>query len=272
MTVSSAEAPAGDFTALVLAGSRSESDPLATSCGVSRKSLIPIDGVAMVTRVVRALRGARRIGRVIVCGIAPAGFAERSEAAALLHDDAVSVLEGRDSPAASVLHAVESLPGDRLPLLVTTADHPLLTSAMIDAFCANASASGRDAVVGLVDAKLVQEAFPESRRTLLRFREASYCGANLYALLTPLSHAAPRAWMRVEAHRKRPWRLVGELGMGPLVRFLAGRLTLEEAVELASREMGLSVGSVLLPWPDAAIDVDRRRDLELVERILRARN
>ena len=55
-----------------------------------------------------------------------------------------------------------------------------------------------------------------------------------------------------------------------LVLFALRRLTLDAALERASRAIGCRVGAVSLPFAEAAIDVDRPSDLVLVERILAA--
>ena len=54
------------LTALVLAGSRREGDPLAASAGVSHKALIPVAGQPMLERVVSALAAVPRIGRILI--------------------------------------------------------------------------------------------------------------------------------------------------------------------------------------------------------------
>jgi hypothetical protein len=41
-------------------------------------------------------------------------------------------------------------------------------------------------------------------------------------------------WRRVEADRKRPWRMVKAFGLGALVAYLCGRLSLDEAFERVS--------------------------------------
>ena len=48
-------------TALVLAGVRPGKDALAEFAGVSHKALIPVGGVAMLDRVVNALRASGRV-------------------------------------------------------------------------------------------------------------------------------------------------------------------------------------------------------------------
>jgi hypothetical protein len=53
--------------------------------------------------------------------------------------------------------------------------------------------------------------------------------------------------------------------------FLLRRLDLDAAFERVSRAMGALVRPVQLPFPEAAIDVDRASDLTLAERILAER-
>src|SRR4029453_16464860 len=47
-----------DFSALILAGRRGPQDPLAVSRGATHRALLPVAGVPMLVRVVRALRAA----------------------------------------------------------------------------------------------------------------------------------------------------------------------------------------------------------------------
>ena len=256
-------------TALVLAGERPGGDPLARAEGVPHKVLIPVAGVSMLARVVRSLRASRHVGRIVVCGIDPAAVADQAELGALLRSGQISVVAGRATPAESVLHAIEDLP---MPVLITTGDHPLLTADAVDEFCAAALRdSGADVAVGLVAAPLVRAAFPTTRRTYLRFRDDAYCGCNLFLLLTADAPRAVAAWRRVERYRKQPWRMVRALGLRAIVAFLLGRLTLDETLRLASQKMGVRVRAVLLRQPEAAVDVDKPSDLQLVNSLLETR-
>jgi hypothetical protein len=71
--------------------------------------------------------------------------------------------------------------------------------------------------------------------------------------------------------RKQPWRLVAGFGPVALLRFAFGQLTVESAFELASRKLGITAKPILLPYASAAIDVDKPEDLELADKILKAR-
>src|SRR5688572_5827910 len=54
------------YTALVLAASRGNLDPLAQAGGVSHKCFIDIAGEPMLRRVVRAVAESGRVGRIVV--------------------------------------------------------------------------------------------------------------------------------------------------------------------------------------------------------------
>ncbi len=85
--------------------------------------------------------------------------------------------------------------------------------------------------------------------------------------------AAPAAafWSHLERHRKRPWRLIAAVGPAALLRFLLGRLSLAGALAILSRRAGARIAPVVMPFAEAAIDVDKPADLTLAEAILRRR-
>lgn len=263
-----AGAPAPAFTALVLAGTRATGDPLAAAAGVAHKALVTVGGVPMLARVLDALHGAAAVRRVIVCGMA-ADLADRDPV--LREIGATRSFEltpGGASPAASVALAIETL-GLAPPLLITTADHPLLTAATIDEFCAGSRDAAVDVTFGVAPAALVAAAFPGVRRTHYRFRDGAFCGCNLYAFLTVAGCTAPALWRRVEQFRKRPWRMVSLLGPLVLLRFLLGRLSLADLTALLRRRFGLRAHPVQLSAASAGFDVDTVEQRRVADEYLR---
>ena len=232
-----------------MAGSRGD-DPLAAASGVASKALTPVGGTAMLARVLRTLATASSVGRVVVCGLDA-----RSAHEVIGEASGIELIAGDRTPGASAAMAIATL-GLTPPLLVTTADHPLLAAATLDGFCEKAAAMNADVAFGLVPAALVRAAFPTGSRTAYRFRDGEFCGCNLYALLTPKGCEAPKLWAQVEAHRKRPWRLVGTLGYGTLLRFFLGRLALADLTGLVFARTGLRVRPIFLTDPAAGYDVD----------------
>lgn len=251
---------------IVLAGDRGPGDPLAVQAGVMGKVLVPLFGRPLLSYVMQALADWPGRGRVrLVC----ADTDDYQSAADVGFE--YTMVEPQSGPAASLAAALSQLPAQR-PVLVLTADHPLLESRwwqpLLDA--AN-DADPPDALVGVVDYRAVMQRFPGNRRTRYRFADQSICGTNIFLLASPRGCELAEIWQSFERDRKQPWRIVARLGVWNLLRYLSGRMTLQQAFDVLSQRVGVQVRPVLLPWPEAAVDVDTLDDFELVEQILAER-
>lgn len=256
------------FTALVLAGSRGPADPVAQACGVAHKALAPVQGVPMLLRVVRALQASAGIRRIVLQSNHPAMFDAIPELRAAIADGRIEVLPAAASPAQSVAQAMAALERE-LPVLVTAADHALLTPQMVDHFCAGSLQTGAQIAVGLAPASLVLGKYPGALRTFYRLGDERWSGCNLFALLQPQARRAIEFWVRLERHRKQPWRLIAAIGLRPLLVYLLLRPKLDRAMVELSRVIGVEGRAVVMPFAEAPIDVDKPEDLALVEDILR---
>jgi len=249
---------------LVLAAGRGPDDAMARAYGVSHKCLVEIGGMPMLARVLATLRSHPAIGRI---GVSIENEALVARAIGPLPND-VFVIPSRESAAASAAAALESS-GLGYPVLLTTADHVLLDAAMLDHFMAR-SAGTADLTVGLASASTILAAYPTTRRTFLSFGPDRVSGCNLFGLMTPRALRAVAFWQAMEQNRKRPWRLIAAFGMVPLLRYGLGRIDLDTAFRLGSRRLGLDARPILMPFAEAAIDVDKPEDKDLCEEILLA--
>lgn len=244
--------------ALILAGSRGTADPVALTEGVPHKALAVAGGAPLLARVIAALREAG-IDRIAVS-------ADDPQVTALARTLGAEVLPPQAGPSASVGKAFEALGA---PLLVTTADHALLRPEWVRQFLADTPARS-DVAVLLARRDAVERAMPQSRRTWLRFADGEWSGCNLFLLATPRASAAIDTWRTVEANRKRPWRIAAQLGLGTLLNYVTGRLTLTDAVARLGRRVGIAASAVAAHDGLAAVDVDKVEDLADVRRILDA--
>ena len=255
------------FTAIILAGDRAKDDPVAQLYGTGCKAMVPLGGKPMILRVLHALGASRTIGTRVLCGPPRQVVTQNSELKAGLDAGDWRWVENQSTPSLSANHALESL-SDKLPVLLTTADHALLSNEIVDYFCLNAIRSGFDLAVALTPYQQVIAEHPGVRRTGYRFMDDTYCGCNLFAFITPRSRKAAVFWRRVEQQRKYPWRVIGVLGWAAMLRFLLGRLSMTEALQILSKRLGINIGPIILPFPEAAVDVDTVADWEYVQRIL----
>ena len=221
----------------------------------------------MVLRVLNALAESQTIGQRMLCGPPRAILEQASALKSGVDSGDYDWIENRNSPSASASAALEQVP-DSHPVLLTTADHALLSSEVVDYFCDQAGSSDYDLMIALASHELVAEAYPGVRRTRLRFSDQDYCSCNLFAFLTPRSRKIANFWRKLESQRKRPWRIFAELGWWPVCKYLFGRLSLQEALARVSARFEMKIGVVVLPFANAAIDVDKESDWQLVQRIL----
>ncbi|HXV23863.1 MAG TPA: NTP transferase domain-containing protein [Alphaproteobacteria bacterium] len=263
-----AHSPNLGFTALVLAGSRGAADPVALAAGLRHKALVPVAGRPMVLRVLDTLRQCPEVRRIVLC-LEDVGIASSlPELAGALARGELMTVAADHSPAASVLAVLERLT-DPLPLLVVTADHPLLTPAMIRHFLGELGDA--QAAAAVAAESVIARAYPQTKRTYIRLKDGAYSGCNLFALTGADAAAAARFWMKVERYRKQPWRFFAAAGPWALLSFLLGRLDLTAAVERLSEMLEVRLHVVAMPFAEAAIDVDKPSDLALAEKIIAQR-
>jgi CTP:molybdopterin cytidylyltransferase MocA len=251
--------------ALILAGSRGPDDPMAKAAGVSHKALLPVAGVPMLLRVVEAVRATSEIQRIYVCIEDARVIAAVPGLEALQRAQLLEVVPAAESPAASVAAALSRIDLSQ-PLLVTTGDHPLLTPAILQCFL-EAAPTDCDLAVALAPSDIVSAAYPGAIRTFYRLGQRRFSGCNLFLVRSPKVARVAQFWRRMEVHRKRPLRLIWEIGPLALIKVVLGMITAEQAFAYLSRKTGAIIRHVELPIADAAVDVDKPADLELVERI-----
>ena len=250
-------------TAVVLAGSRPGKDPFAESYGTDLKALIPVGGKPMVQRPVDALLASPNFEVIRVLAQQPDRIRE------VLPDDPRILVEPSGETIAATLEKMCVDPNVRWPMLVTTADHALLTPAMIADFLAKSA--GADVAIGVVGEDALIKRLPQTKRTWLRFRGGAYSGANLFLLGGPKIRSTLELWRSNEQNRKKAWRMLLTVGLFAGVGALLRLRTLQQTLDSVGRKFDLAIRAVELSDPLAAMDVDKPADHELVTAILEGR-
>jgi GTP:adenosylcobinamide-phosphate guanylyltransferase len=259
------------LTVLVLAGDRRVPDPVAVAAGTSCKALAVVGGTPMLLRVVDAVRNGVPSAPIVLCGPPRSAIESCADLQRLLDSGIARWAEPGGSPTLSVASGLQQVAGVS-PVLITTADHALLSADMVRHFIAQSLATAADATVGLVRHDSLLRVLPASRRTVLRFSDDHWCTSNLFCLLTPEARTIVSTWRAVEEQRKRPARVIaGMLGVGGIVAYALGRLSLADALDRFGRRLGLRLAHVEMPQPLAAVDVDTAEDLELARSLAQRR-
>lgn len=248
----------GQVKTLLLAGRRSGSDPLLQEAGSPEsKALIDLNGRRMIDWVMSALATSGVARDVVVSGLGP-------------HDCPANARPGASGlgPASAIV-ANEDLGA---PLLVTTCDHPLLTGEIIRDFIARADATDADLVVGFATRSTIEKSFEGMRRTYLMLGGEGYSGCNLFLIRRPAGYEAIRFWSAVEAHRKSPRKLAFLIGPGLMLRYLfRSFMTIDGLMAYASKRTGVKIAAAVLPFAEAAVDVDKPADLDFARQVILSR-
>ena len=253
-----------NWTAIVLAGQRPGFDPLAAACGQTYKALVEICGQSMLSRVCNMLLQSSGIERVVILAQEPAALMV-GDAAHFVDDPRVALISGETGIAASIA-AIAGTKAAPWPVLVTTADHALLSTDMIEEFLSQTGDA--DLAVGVGERAVVERAYPDTKRTWLKFSDGHYSGANLFALRSANVMSALALWSGIEQDRKKGLKVLSQFGPYLLLRALTRTIAFPDAMARAGNRIGLAAKPVTLSQPEAVIDVDKIEDLHLVERIL----
>lgn len=258
------------FRSVILAGERPGGSALSHAFNIAASVMVPVAGKPSLARVIQAINDSEQADGGIICGPSADVVENHGELERLLQQPGYAWLAPATGPAASALSALDKL--DHFPALLTAGDHALLTGEIVDDFCRQVRTltdkSNYDLVIGFVPYALVKAAWPETRRTVLKFSNGQFCGSNLFAILNPEGRKALSFWRQAEADRKHPWRIARRFGPIALLRYLFRRLTLEDTLQSLSKAAACRIGYVEVNFARAAVDVDSVEDQKLAEQIL----
>lgn len=243
--------------ALVLAGG--DPDP-ALPPGLPNKAFLPIAGIPMVERVVRALRAVPSVQRVAAVG--PGALASLRIPVDLVIPERGGLLE-------NVRTGLGALGPDGWALVVA-ADLPLLTAEAVVDFLASCEGIEADLFYPIVPQEVVEARVPGLRKTFVRVAEGTFAGGGL-VLLNP--QVLDRAWTLAEtavAARKNPARLATLFGPAYVVKFALGRLRIAELEDRVRELAGLRGKAVRSQFAELAVDIDLARPdtLRRIEAVL----
>lgn len=254
--------------AVVLAGGGVEpQDPLYDYTQGRPKALLDIAGKPMLQWVLDALEAAPSVERLIVVGLdALTGF-QATKVSSLLPGQGgllPNILAG--------LREVQRLNPTAEYTLLVSGDIPGITAEMVEWVITHAlDGEPFDLAYLAVPREVIERRFPASRRTYLRLKDTEVCGGDMQVVRTSLAETHTEIWERLIAARKNPLRQAQMLGWDLMVKLLLRRLTVDEAVRLAARRLGVRGKLLLSPYAELGMDVDKPHQVELMRQALSAR-
>lgn len=259
--------------AVILAGGVNEI-PLYEGYKPGNKALVEFDGRPSIRYVHDALLRSKYVRDICVVG-------PREELKSAFHDDLPSFVPATDNPLGSFLAGL-SFFQDRPLVLVTFADLPLLSGAILDRFvesCAATRTRFQDNLfIAIVPKEEFRGDFSLTTKGMSQFRDGTFCHGNTL-LAEPSVLRNARAVGRINAMyaaRKSAIKSALALGLTVGLGYVIGvqylhLLTMQQMALLASRRFRVGIVPVPIPHPEVAIDVDEPGEYRLITELLSRR-
>ncbi len=249
---------------VILTGGREGHQRLLGGTNIRHKALLPVGGKPMVISV---------FDESVCSEYKPEMFISTNDPDIENMDTSVSftAIPSENSAVQSLVGSLARLPEDTDWALFISADHPLLTTEMVDYFVTEVLNSDCDLCVAVVGKKLVQQHYPDSKRTYLPVKGDAFSGANMY-MVNKKAFSGRSAYLEtIDRNRKAHWKSIFGLDFKSIVQGLLRMLTIQELIARANPLVGCRCGAVEMPWPEACMDVDKPSDKVIAEAILEKR-
>ena len=225
------------------------------------KAMLDIAGKPMVQWVLDALGSAKHVDNVIIIGL----------------DDAASVncakptyhISNQGRMLANIeagINKMREINPKSEYVISVSADIPAITGEMVDWLVETAMQTKDDIYYGVIKKEVMEARYPGSNRTFTKLKDMELCGADIHiahhTMTTDPEHLA--IWDVLIGKRKQPMKQAATVGLWTLVLLLLGRLTLADAVKRASDKLGIRARALIWDHAEAAMDVDKPHQLELL--------
>jgi molybdopterin-guanine dinucleotide biosynthesis protein A len=218
----------------------------------------------MFEYVVAALRRSEHIDRIVIAGPL-AILAEVFEKST----DCITLVESGSTQIESFIKALEAADvvferNERI--LIVTADIPLLTTAAIDDFVSLCVRQKGEMFYPIVKKETNESKYPGSVRTYAQLKDGTFTGGNLILIDADIVDRCIPVAKKLVQYRKSPLRLASYIGLGVLIRYLLGSLSVKDAEKKVSSLMGVHAVAVISSFAEIGIDVDKFSDLAVVNK------
>lgn len=251
------------YDAVIMAGGENNSE-LQKIAPFDNEALILIGQYPMIYYVYQALRAVPIVNHIVVSGPVEA---LRS---ILPKDDKLLFCQGGDNAVQSFAHAVDVLSGLGLsPMVIAIpTDVPFITPEAIVDFLDRCQAVEADVYYPITSQAVNERKFPGVRRTYVKLKEGVFTGGNLFLLRSQVIPACVEIGEKLVARRKNPLAIAKLFGLGLVLSYLLGRLSIKQAEKRFYRVSGVRGKGIISPYAEVGVDVDKPDDLKLAQKFL----
>lgn len=155
------------------------------------------------------------------------------------------------------------------PVLIVTADIPLITWESLEHFIENSLELQADFSYPVIVKEVCEKKYKDVVRTYGRLKEGSFTGGNIFLMNPEIVDRVANRAISFLALRKKPHRMAMKLGIFFIIKYLLKKVTLADAEKRASRIFGVKGRAIISPYAEIGFDVDKISDLQIAEDYLK---
>jgi len=234
-------------------------DPLYSYSHGDSKALIDLAGKPMIQWVLDALGDAKNVDNIILIGLSPK--------TGLTSKKPIYYISNQGRMLANIVVGVKKaleLNKKTQYVLVVSSDIPSLKPEMVDWLIETCLETKDDLYYGICPRDVMENRFPDSKRTYTHLKDMDVCGSDINLTHVRMATEHLDMWESLIGTRKSPLKQAGIIGFGTLFALFTRRLTLEDAVRRVSERLGIKGRSIVWPYAEPCMDVDKPHQLELL--------
>jgi len=245
---------------LTAGGTPTPEDPLFPYCNGLPKAMIPIGDKPMIQWVLDALATAKSIERIVLIGLADDIQVNYPREMVRIEDQG-NMVENIIAGANTLL----SFPQPSQYALIAASDVPAVTPEAIDWVSEQTIKAKKDLIYTVVAQPVMENRFPESKRSFIPLKDMKVCGGDINAICVPNVNYDNPMWRKLINARKNALKQASLLGFDTLLLILLRAITLAQTEKRVCKR--LEVNGLVLPSPYAeiAMDVDKPGQLEILK-------
>jgi GTP:adenosylcobinamide-phosphate guanylyltransferase len=224
------------------------------------KAMLDIAGKPMIQWVLDALSGAKTIEQVVVIGLPAECCDVRCKKPLSFFPNQVDMIENIRTGALKVLE----INPQATHFLTVSSDIPAITSEMVDWVVNTSMETDHDAYYNVIQREVMEARFPNSRRSYVHLKDMDVCGGDMNMIRAQTVTANEALWKMIVDSRKNALKQAALLGYGTLFLLLFRLLTLDRAVQIASKRFSIKGRAIVCPYAEVGMDVDKPHQLAIM--------
>ncbi len=254
--------------AVILAGGKLDSSFKDYGENTFNKAFIEINNRFMVEYVIEALKKASLVEEIIL--MIPKNIVKEE----VKKNISVTVIEDSgESLVQTVVNSLKYIPSDTQRLLLVMADLPLLTAGAVDDFVRRCYETDGEYYYSILRKEDMVEKFPDARNTYIKLKDGIFCGGGLVMLKPEICDKYRTELMdKMTQERKKPLEMARMLGATTLLKIATRQATRKDLEKRTSELFKCKTISIITPYTEIGINVDKPGELELVRSLYKQDN